>query len=162
MATVEAPPTKRCTKCSEDKPLSEFYRSNTRKAGYMSRCKPCSYTPRPRNPRLNEEGLRFCPRCGEYKDPTLYYATASYCPPCDRDRKYGLQPNEYAELLFLQGGVCAICGEDSDKKLVVDHDHDSGQVRGLLCGRCNHGLGMLGDNVEGVRRALDYLTKGCE
>ena len=63
---------------------------------------------------------------------------------------------DYARLYEAQGGRCAICGgETPDLKL--DHDWETGTNRGLLCRECNVGLGMLGDDIEGVLRALDYL-----
>jgi hypothetical protein len=74
--------------------------------------------------------------------------------------KYNLTEEDYETLLRLQGGACAICKEPPAKKkfLVVDHDHVSGEVRGLLCGRCNSGIGMLLDDVAVVRAALQYLV----
>lgn len=77
-------------------------------------------------------------------------------------RRYGLTPDEYAEMLAVQGGACACCGSTSNasgKRLFVDHDHETGEIRGILCTRCNAGIGHLGDNIEGVRRALMYLEK---
>jgi hypothetical protein len=71
-------------------------------------------------------------------------------------RKYGLSLVEFAELLKAQGGRCAICGSTDWGKTGgsvrqwpnVDHDHATGQVRGLLCDRCNRGLGYFGDSAE--------------
>lgn len=76
-------------------------------------------------------------------------------------RDFGITPDEYDTLLLGQGGVCAICeGDDGRKLLAVDHCHDTGKIRGLLCRQCNTGLGSLGDNVAGLQRALAYL-EGC-
>lgn len=63
-------------------------------------------------------------------------------------RVYGLKPGEYQEMLDKQGGVCAICGRRPVTiRLAVDHDHETGRVRGLLCRRCNRALGLWeGDN----------------
>jgi hypothetical protein len=72
--------------------------------------------------------------------------------------KHGLNWESEEAILKEQGGVCAVCGGDKDRKSWdIDHDHHTGVVRGLLCGRCNKGLGLLGDNVEGVQKALEYL-----
>lgn len=71
---------------------------------------------------------------------------------------YGLTGAGYADLLARQGGRCAICQVANGKarRLAVDHDHATGRVRGLLCGRCNHEL--LGRyDVAALRRALSYL-----
>jgi hypothetical protein len=79
-----------------------------------------------------------------------------------RLRLYGLDPEGYDSLLEKQGGVCAICGEPgqtwAERNLHVDHDHDTNEVRGLLCGRCNVAIGLLGDSVESLSKAIDYLT----
>lgn len=86
-------------------------------------------------------------------------------------RRYGLTPKDYDEFLARQGGRCAICGTDDPpvrgkgngasqqlKKLfVVDHCHITGRVRGLLCRKCNTGIGGLDDDPRLVRSALKYL-----
>ena len=74
-------------------------------------------------------------------------------------KKYGLTPADYNDLLARQSGVCGICGKPPNgKALGVDHCHESGRVRGLLCNDCNIGIGKLGDTAEGVQRALRYLS----
>jgi hypothetical protein len=77
-------------------------------------------------------------------------------------RKYGITIDEYNTLLAKQAGVCALCRHPTRRgtyggNLDVDHDHATGKVRGLLCTSCNHALGVLGDNVEGLELALKYL-----
>lgn len=76
-------------------------------------------------------------------------------------KKYGLSAKEYADILQAQNGVCAVCqGENKDgRRLFVDHCHDTGKVRGLLCGKCNSGLGLFNDNTEVMLNAIDYLVK---
>ncbi len=80
---------------------------------------------------------------------------------------YGLTVDEYDHLFAEQGGRCAICGMTSERRLAVDHDHSCcpGQrscgacVRGLLCFRCNSGLGNFGDDIEALASAMTYLRK---
>jgi hypothetical protein len=76
-------------------------------------------------------------------------------------RKYGLTPEQFDALLAAQGGVCGICrGPPTDVRGFrphIDHCHRTGRVRGLLCSRCNHGLGAFGDDPERLRRAIVYL-----
>jgi hypothetical protein len=76
---------------------------------------------------------------------------------CQLRARYGLSAAEYDRLLALQGGVCRICKEtcSTGKRLAVDHDHETGKVRGLLCRRCNRGLGHF-PTAELLRRALAY------
>jgi hypothetical protein len=76
---------------------------------------------------------------------------------------YSVTLQNYNEILEIQEGVCAICGElrttSRINRLVVDHDHESGELRGLLCHRCNCGLGYFGDNLANMRRAVAYLEQ---
>ena len=75
---------------------------------------------------------------------------------------YGIGEVGYDRLAAEQGNRCACCGatENVDGRLwCVDHDHDTGVIRGLLCVRCNVGIGALGDSVAGLRRALAYLER---
>lgn len=81
-------------------------------------------------------------------------------------KRFGLTPERYEEILEQQGGVCAVCGQPETKRnqfgvvsLAVDHDHETGQVRGLICMLCNRALGMLGDSPDTVRRLADYRSK---
>ena len=64
---------------------------------------------------------------------------------------------EYTAWLVAQDGGCGICGKSG--QLVVDHEHASGRIRGLLCQNCNKGIGLLGDSLEGVRKAVNYLHR---
>lgn len=79
-------------------------------------------------------------------------------------KSYGLTVEEYASLLDLQGGVCAVCGKEetertkgSLRRLCVDHDHLTGAVRGLLCNSCNTALGKFNDDRALLVAAVKYL-----
>jgi len=76
---------------------------------------------------------------------------------------YGITLERFNEMNEAQGGVCAICLQNRPtsriKRLVVDHDHKTGGIRGLLCHRCNCGLGYFADDVNLIRRAIDYLER---
>ncbi len=74
-------------------------------------------------------------------------------------RKYGMTPEDFDRMLLAQGGVCAICRKINvgGRTLVVDHDHQSGQVRGLLCTPCNTLIGRWSDSPSAALRAHDYL-----
>lgn len=75
--------------------------------------------------------------------------------------KFGMSKSEYNELLTAQGGVCAICKKKAwnSKRPCVDHDHDTGKVRGLLCHRCNLAIGQIDDNPQIARLMADYLSR---
>jgi len=82
-------------------------------------------------------------------------------------RKYGVSAEEVHALWQEQGGRCGICertvlwefeGKGNRDRLCVDHCHETGEVRGILCWSCNAGLGKLGDTVEALERAIRYLS----
>lgn len=126
---------KTCTDCGKTKSLGEFNKSARTKDGYQYRCKECK---------------------GAYVKKNLE-ATL------DRkfQRLYGIGWSDYCDMLSSQSGGCAICGrspkENNGKRLSIDHDHETGKVRGLLCNRCNRCLGLLQDNPALTRRATVYL-----
>ena len=83
------------------------------------------------------------------------------CKPCrhirNRKNKYGLSQPEYQEMMELTPH-CPICG--SDDPLVIDHDHSTSEVRGLICDSCNLGLGKFKDNIQSLKNAIAYLENG--
>ena len=99
----------------------------------------------------------------EYCDqviPIHKYSTSKYCSDFCRWsvanlKLYGLSAKDYKEMLKEQKHVCKVC--ENDCKLYVDHCHMSGKVRGLICQKCNSGIGFLGDSYDNVKRALEYL-----
>jgi hypothetical protein len=78
-----------------------------------------------------------------------------------RRTKYRLTPADHTALLEAQGSRCACCGAELTLKSPIDHDHETGRVRGILCHNCNLGIGRLGDSIEGLERALAYLRKAA-
>ena len=76
-------------------------------------------------------------------------------------RKYGINKEKYFEIMELQGGKCAICGAEIGdavgNRLYVDHNHTDGSVRGLLCSKCNFGIGQFQDDPSLLRKAAEYL-----
>jgi hypothetical protein len=74
-----------------------------------------------------------------------------------KQRKYGISQEVYEEMVVVQGSRCLICKREVE--LVIDHDHGSGVVRGLLCRRCNAGLGYFKDNPVLLQRAIRYLME---
>lgn len=74
---------------------------------------------------------------------------------------YGLSPGDYDRLYEIQGGKCYICqrATGASKRLAVDHNHETNEVRGLLCKTCNHDvLGHLREDIEAFKRAIEYLS----
>lgn len=77
-------------------------------------------------------------------------------------RKWGMRAEGYERMLYAQDCACAICGATTPgggrRHFSIDHCHKTGSIRGLLCGRCNTGLGMFRDNPAALRKAAEYLT----
>jgi hypothetical protein len=73
---------------------------------------------------------------------------------------FGLSEADYRNMLERQGGGCAICGDPPNVRisLHVDHDHGTGEIRGLLCVRCNNGIGLLRESPDVMGRAIRYVT----
>ena len=136
---------KTCSACRQHLPLQLFSKQAGYVDGYRSQCRKCRSR-----------------KTAEYIQRTGYRSSTPRNPKADRAghlrRKYGLSLRDYDLLVLKQGGVCAICSAKPDGLgLRVDHCHETGKVRGLLCGKCNTALGSLGDNEAGIRRALEYL-----
>src|SRR5437660_11818004 len=76
----------------------------------------------------------------------------------NRIAQYGLTEEQYIAMYDQQCGLCAICGgSETNKRLAIDHDHTTGQVRALLCNKCNLTLGIVDDNAEKLRAMADYV-----
>jgi hypothetical protein len=113
---------------------------------------------------------RRCGQC-EKKLPVEWSKQRPYCERCSKQRdafgpyvnqldKYGLTVTQYNNILDNQHGCCAICGtHNADERLVIDHDHKTGYVRGLLCNSCNAGLGFFRDSQWRLNMAANYLAQ---
>lgn len=77
-------------------------------------------------------------------------------------RRYGITIEQFGAIIDAQRGRCALCEEPlklGTKSVHVDHCHETGKVRGVLCARCNLGIGRFGDNIRGLERAIEYLKR---
>lgn len=108
-----------------------------------------------------------CPQGHPYDEENTRYTANGQrrCKICDYNRnrekqfqdKYGLTVEQYEIMCLMQNNLCAICCEEPEENLHVDHDHVTGEVRGLLCNNCNNGLGRFKDNIESLENAILYL-----
>lgn len=124
---------KRCPDCGETKTLEDFPRNKNSKDGRHTYCKPCH------NARGRETIQRLHGNSRHYH----------------LKRRYGIGADEFDELVRLQGGVCAICGRPDPEH--VDHSHETGAVRGILCFNCNGGLGQFRDSIDALVAAASYV-----
>lgn len=139
---------KLCSKCSEWRPLPEFPKVKTTSTGRAAACADCH--------------LLFPSQRGEIRRAVTRREYERNGRRRDLAKLYGITPEQYDEMAVRQGGVCAICGDGPSPKrrLVVDHNHETGAVRGLLCANCNAGVGLLGDDPATLLRAVAYLDGG--
>lgn len=171
---------KYCPRCVSVQPILNFGpRSNRKGVPYGSWCKRCltedtkqRYVPHPTPPRHDiASGNKVCSGCKQRRPLEEYYRRwtrpnspyVAKCKSCalalSRRKIYGVDAGVYDSLFEEQDGACAICGVRSDK-LFVDHDHRAEtNHRGLLCMRCNLGIGYLQDDPDVVGNAALYLKK---
>lgn len=137
-----------CTGCGNAKNLSEFYNSAASKDRKSYRCKDCDKLARQAYHEKHPERVKT-----KHRNNRRRWA-------------YGLSEADFDALFEAQSGKCAICSVELDQgfgrhhkpnKLVVDHCHKTGKVRGLLCTMCNKGIGLLKDDPTLLRIASSYL-----
>lgn len=177
--------TKLCPKCKQKKPLTEFYKDKSRDKGrgnYLrGYCKSCDQKDaakwaKKNRTKCNKSNKRYEDthpeqvrkyrndwkrKSREKTNPEILYKT-------DRKAKlkslHSISIEEYSILLLKQNGVCAICGKPETetqkgrlRQLCVDHCHETGKIRGLLCSKCNKGLGQFLDDANLLLKASCYL-----
>jgi hypothetical protein len=163
---------KRCKWCAEEKPIEAFYRDAACADGHRPECKACTSARRKRWYAKNRD--REIERVTAWQRENADQYTArqrEYRAAGRRDYRaehlrqtFGLTRSDYDAMLDRQNGGCAICGEPpaDNRSLHIDHDHESGTVRGLLCFRCNAGVGQFADDPERLVRAAAYLEADDE
>ena len=133
---------KKCIKCNETKPLSEFHRVRSNRTGYKATCKECTNLKYAGSPETQLKAKKNWLRS-----------------------RFGIEYEDYVAMIEQQDNKCAICGREERRRwrnkdtraLAVDHDHESGQIRGLLCADCNTAIGLMQDDVALLAKAIDYL-----
>jgi hypothetical protein len=129
---------KKCSRCGETKNVNEFHRKASTKSGLHSNCKECRKQTDNNKAQQRKYQLKY---------------------------NYGMTVDDYNDMLQSQNNRCACCGIHKAKikgLLHVDHCHDTGKVRGLLCVSCNTGLGKFHDDIDLLKDAINYLEKHNE
>lgn len=171
---------KLCKRCNEYKSLEHFTKNKKQNDGVERYCKNCikEYRKEHENSlrllrRIDSNGVKICKICNEEKSlynfsdhPYTPDGKQSSCKNCYTsimyEKKWGITLNQYNSLLNSQNFSCAICNKhesESYKKLAVDHDHETGKIRGILCENCNMALGNFKDSIENLQNAINYLQK---
>lgn len=142
-----------CSKCKIKKTLDYFCKDKSDKSGYNCYCKGCA----------KEQILK-----SKQGNPIKHKETARNYRKKNPDRirnnkikhRYGITSINYNQLFYEQGGCCKICGRHQsnlNKALSVDHNHETKNVRGLLCISCNSMIGLAKESVINLQNAIKYL-----
>jgi hypothetical protein len=174
--------TKYCPGCKTEKSVAEFTKSSVQSGGYQSECKECM-----RGHQKNWL-QRHPEKVAEYRAASNRRMKRKYALDAEHRKKkikasadwrkkvgpnvvarlnrrvrlareYNITIEEADALLVECGGVCEICHNPSKTKLGIDHCHETEGIRGILCRRCNVALAALGDSMEGLMRAVEYLRR---
>ena len=175
-----------CPRCGELKATADFGRNGTRPDGLAFYCRSCCRTAASAHYRAKREaqgftvrpreaapaGQKWCPDCQAYhsldnfpRNAATFDGYGSYCKAHHIERgkrtyfqrKYGIARERVEEMLEGQAGLCLICQRHLAGKGHVDHDHATGEVRGILCFPCNGGLGQFQEDPTILLRAVAYL-----
>ncbi len=144
MTDIVPPTPKKCSQCHQKKARTQFNRNSSKRDGLDYTCREC------------RESYR------------LYWYEKNHAKVRDKDmyRRYGITKEEYDLLLEKQNGVCAIFKQLETKTvkrsgrvwpLAVDHNHETGHIRGLLCSRCNRVLGLVKEDAQILQSMIEYL-----
>lgn len=142
---------KACRKCNQIQNLTSFHRSKVHKSGYRNICKNCASIEHKKSYYKNLERSREISRSWHERNPERNKDRR-------RQRVYGLSSNEYDLLVIEQNYKYTICNQ-KNLKLVIDHDHKIGKVRGIICSPCNKMLGFAFDNKQTLQKAVMYLSE---
>ncbi len=144
---------KTCNTCNTVKEINCFYKDKSKKDGHGYQCKPC---------RIDYVVKR------RQENPEIYKKWKSNNPDKVRNSNYkynfSITLDDYNLMFKEQEGKCKICSskeaKGNSKHLKVDHCHETGKVRGLLCNSCNLGLGKFKDDIKSLEKAISYLKEG--
>lgn len=146
-----------CIKCSKSKDLEQFKKLHG--SGYSGYCESCRGSARRSMRKIQTKEERTAkhkkwrtnnPKAAQYR--------------FDRNLRvhHNLTPEQFEEMARAQNGVCAICQETHPeasvfRRLLVDHNHETGEIRGLLCHNCNTAIGLMKDDPARLQKAIEYL-----
>jgi len=163
-----------CTKCKQDKELKEFNVRSNSKDKHTWECRECN------RQRIKEHSLKDITRARARRKQWNEDNPEKYKKICQKmyikhkarfkaqnlKTMYNLDYKEFLRIKGEQGNRCAVCGEMEiaryggvRKELSVDHDHDTGIIRGLLCSKCNTAIGLLNENEELCMKVAAYLQR---
>ena len=172
--------TKFCNSCKTWHPCSNFHKQSRAKDGLQSRCKDCDKVFHHARYLKDKEKINVQTKAWKENNKEKIEKTRiewtnknkdkvkTYQRTSNLRKNFGIEIEEYEQMLADQNGVCAVCGQPETfihkatgkpARLAVDHCHTRGKVRQLLCKSCNNGLGLFKDSPELLEKAAEYLRK---
>ncbi len=127
---------KKCNICKQELPLEKFSKDKLKKDGLSSHCQLCN--------KIRCKKWYEIHKNGKWKNSVIF-------------KLYGITLDQYNDKCVEQDHRCLICGKSA--KLHIDHSHETGKVRGLLCQQYNQGLGNFRENIVAMKNAIDYLER---
>ncbi len=154
-----------CAECKIPKNIEEFGKDKYNKDGLNYDCKLCKNKKARIRNKVNPQQTKARSKRNA-STRAAWYKTKPGIESSRRahlKRKYNITLEDYNKLLDKQNSVCAICGRtemnNANKVLCVDHNHNTGAIRGLLCGLCNSGIGHFQDDIILIRKSISYLKQ---
>ena len=136
-------PEKRCCHCKKVKPVEDFHRDKTTSDGLNRRCNICD----------GESNKAYYQ--SKHESEPEYYQNQHL------KTRFGITLADYDKMAEIQNGVCAICSESEVRKdrarLSIDHNHETGKIRALLCDRCNRLIGIAKEDIILLNKVIKYL-----
>lgn len=169
MLDAPTPKTKRCKKCGVVKSFDDFYNATAARDGKRGECIACAKIIRREWYLNNRESSIERTKRWQRENPEKYKAWRERNLAANSERrrkwhrryhlrsKYGLSVEDYEFLMVVYDSKCGICGREQPDGLHIDHEHESGRIRGLLCGSCNRAIGLMQDSPKVLRAAAKYL-----
>lgn len=146
---------KTCSGCKVEKEQSEFYKRKASPDGLAYLCRQCDSEKHAEFRAANKESLAVKQK--KWREDNKEHVAAT-----KRKSKFGLSAEEQNAMLVSQNYCCAICKVNQVeliRRLAIDHDHDTKVIRGMLCDKCNRGIGLLQDSISILETAVKYLKK---
>ncbi len=172
---------KKCRKCGQVKRLDEFHTQKGMKDGHNSICKQCVLEHKKQYRLDNLEKVTAQNKKSYYNNRQKRLVSVRVWRESHKEHiikhrkkmsrkivlgRYGLTKSDFDKILMEQNGVCGICGEKETRvfqgkilPLHVDHCHKTNKIRGLLCNKCNNGIGRFNDNIDVMASAVSYLRQ---
>ena len=165
---------KKCTQCNIEKAISEFHKHKNRKDGFCECCKECSLKKHKLYYIKNKDELvikvkkYYQNHKKEKKEYDKIYQIKNEAKRSEQKKWYHLKKTykiterQYNDMFNKQSGYCAICGTHQSKlnhTLHIDHNHKTKKIRGLLCYKCNHALGLINESPKLCDKLKQYIIK---